>query len=50
MKGGIKREDIFVTSKLWNAYHRPELVSKALETTLNVIYIYIKLKRKLKYI
>jgi len=33
-KEGIKREDIFVTSKLWNNYHRPELVAKGLEQTL----------------
>ncbi|ORX56138.1 Aldo/keto reductase [Anaeromyces robustus] len=33
-KEGIKREDIFVTSKLWNTYHRPELVAKGLEQTL----------------
>jgi len=32
---GIKREDIFITSKLWNTYHRPELVAKGLEKTLN---------------
>ncbi|KAG4084208.1 aldehyde reductase [Neocallimastix lanati (nom. inval.)] len=32
---GIKREDIFVTSKLWNTFHRPELVAKGLESTLN---------------
>ncbi|ORX84110.1 Aldo/keto reductase [Anaeromyces robustus] len=33
-KKGVKREDIFVTSKLWNTYHRPELVAEALETSL----------------
>jgi len=33
---GIQRSDIFVTSKLWNTYHRPELVANSLETTLNV--------------
>jgi len=31
---GIKREDIFVTSKLWNHHHRPECVAKALEQSL----------------
>ncbi|KAG4103685.1 alcohol dehydrogenase [Neocallimastix lanati (nom. inval.)] len=31
----VKREDIFVTSKLWNNYHRPEMVHKAIEQTLN---------------
>ncbi|XP_055536818.1 aldo-keto reductase family 1 member B1-like [Wyeomyia smithii] len=33
-EGVIKREDIFVTSKLWNTFHRPELVEGALRTTL----------------
>src|SRR5262249_41856214 len=29
--GGIKREDIFVTTKLWNSNHRPERVKTAFE-------------------
>jgi len=33
-ENGLKREDIFITSKLWNTYHRPELVAKGLEQTL----------------
>jgi len=33
-ENGIKREEIFVTSKLWNHHHRPECVAKALEQTL----------------
>ena len=34
-EGVIKREDIFVTSKLWNTYHRPDLVEAGLKKTLN---------------
>lgn len=33
-EGVIKREDIFVTSKLWNTNHRPDLVEPALRNTL----------------
>ena len=32
--GGIVREDIFVTTKLWNTNHRPERVGPALEASL----------------
>jgi alcohol dehydrogenase (NADP+) len=32
--GGIAREDIFVTSKLWNSNHRPERVEPAFEASL----------------
>jgi len=31
---GIKREDVFITSKLWNSQHRPEDVASALDDTL----------------
>lgn len=31
---GLKREDLFITSKLWNNAHRPENVEKALDDTL----------------
>jgi alcohol dehydrogenase (NADP+) len=33
--GGIAREDIFVTTKLWNSNHRPERVRPAFEASLN---------------
>src|ERR1700761_5135635 len=32
---GIKREDIFVTTKLWNTNHRPERVEPAFEASRN---------------
>jgi alcohol dehydrogenase (NADP+) len=32
--GGIAREDIFVTTKLWNSNHRPERVELAFEASL----------------
>src|SRR5271170_5627780 len=32
--GGIAREDIFVTSKLWNTNHRPERVEPAFDASL----------------
>jgi diketogulonate reductase-like aldo/keto reductase len=33
-KSGVKREDIFITGKLWNNAHRPEDVEKALDKSL----------------
>src|SRR6201996_9051347 len=33
--GGIAREDIFVTTKLWNTNHRPERVAPAFEASLD---------------
>ncbi len=33
--GGLTREDIFVTTKLWNTNHRPEYVQPAFEASLN---------------
>src|SRR5450432_3156422 len=32
--GGIAREDIFVTTKLWNTNHRPERVEPAFDASL----------------
>jgi L-glyceraldehyde reductase len=31
---GLKREDIFITSKLWNSQHRPEVVEASLDECL----------------
>ena len=33
--GGIAREEVFITSKLWNSNHRPERVRPALEASLD---------------
>ncbi len=32
--GTLKREDVFVTTKLWNTNHRPERVKRALDASL----------------
>ena len=33
-RGLVRREDLWITSKLWNTYHRPEHVRPALQRTL----------------
>jgi diketogulonate reductase-like aldo/keto reductase len=37
--GAIRREDVFVTTKLWNTNHRPERVAPALEASLRRLQI-----------
>mmetsp|Transcript_4182 Transcript_4182/g.4890 ORF Transcript_4182/g.4890 Transcript_4182/m.4890 type:complete len:101 (+) Transcript_4182:334-636(+) len=32
--GIVKREDVFITSKLWNTFHKPEHVKAALNDSL----------------
>lgn len=34
-EGTVRREDLFVTTKLWNNNHRPERVTPALQASLN---------------
>lgn len=36
-EGIVKREDLFITSKLWNAFHSTNLVEPALKETLNLL-------------
>ncbi len=39
MAGNIKREDVFVATKLWNTNHRPERVKTAFETSLKKLQL-----------
>ncbi|PNF29307.1 1,5-anhydro-D-fructose reductase [Cryptotermes secundus] len=36
-EGVVQREDLFVTSKLWNTFHRPELVVSACRESLRLL-------------
>jgi diketogulonate reductase-like aldo/keto reductase len=36
---GVPREELFVTTKLWNTSHRPEDVQPALETSLKLLQL-----------
>ncbi|XP_014256014.1 aldose reductase-like isoform X1 [Cimex lectularius] len=43
-EGKVKREDLFVTTKLWNTFHKKELVEGALRTSLqNLALDYVDL-------
>jgi len=35
--GAVSRDQLFITSKLWNCYHSPELVEPALRKTLELL-------------
>jgi diketogulonate reductase-like aldo/keto reductase len=37
--GKVKREDVFVITKLWNSHHRPELVKPAFEASLKKLQL-----------
>ena len=37
--GTVRREDIFVTTKLWNSNHRPERVKPAFDASRRRLYI-----------
>lgn len=42
----MKREELFITSKLWNTSHRPEEVEKELDETLKQLQLeYLDLYR-----
>ncbi|KAF9014488.1 hypothetical protein BDZ89DRAFT_1094719 [Hymenopellis radicata] len=37
VESGVKREDVWLTSKLWNIFHAPEDVEKALDISLKAL-------------
>jgi len=38
-EGVVKREDVWLTGKLWNNFHRPELVKKGLQESLKALQV-----------
>lgn len=43
----VKREELFITTKLWNTSHKPELVEKELDESLKQLGLeYVDLYRK----
>ncbi|KAI9314131.1 NADP-dependent oxidoreductase domain-containing protein [Dichotomocladium elegans] len=38
-ESGVAREDVFITSKLWNTHHRPEYVKAAVRASLRALGI-----------
>lgn len=41
-RGVVKREDLWITSKLWNTHRRPEHVRPALKKTLSELRMYVR--------